>query len=54
MVKVRIGYIAKDSCSWHEAESYCHPGGRVACSLVIDRDRESQDEKANIPFRTLI
>lgn len=54
MEKVRIGYIAKDSCSWHDAESYCHPGGRVVCSLVIDRDRESQDEKANIPFRMLI
>lgn len=47
MVKVRIGYIAKDSCPWHEAESYCHPGGRVACSLVIDRDRESQHPLQN-------
>lgn len=51
MVKVRIGYIAKDMCSCHKAESYYLLGSRG--SMLSGRDRESQD-KATALFGMLI
>lgn len=49
MVKVRIGYIAKDRCSCHKAESYYHLGSRGSM-LSGNRQGQRKPRQSHYPF----
>lgn len=53
MVKLRIGYIAKDLCLRHKGESSHHPGDKGS---VLSRNRQGQNKPrllVHIPFGML-